>query len=102
MHRAIVATWTAKPGAEDRVQGVLTQLAADSRREPGCLAYVVHQAADNKAQFLLYEVYRDADAVAAHGESRHFKRYVLGEAAELLMSHNRVELDSLSDGGLFC
>src|SRR5260370_512828 len=77
MRRVLAATWISKLGAEDRIRNLLTHLAADSRQEPGCLTYIVHQSADDPLHFLLYEVYRDADALRAHGESAHFKRYVL-------------------------
>ena len=97
----MIATWIAKPGADDRINDLLSQLAAESRREPGCLAYIVHRSAGHRDQFVLYELYRDADALRGHGETAHFKRYVLGEASVLLASRNRVELDVVADGSLF-
>jgi quinol monooxygenase YgiN/catechol 2,3-dioxygenase-like lactoylglutathione lyase family enzyme len=97
MQRVLAATWIAKPGCEDRVKDLLRHLAAASSQEPGCLRYIVHQSEHNPAHFLLYEVYRDADALRAHSESPHFKRYVLGEAVALLQSRERLELNIVVD-----
>lgn len=64
-HRLLAVTWIAKPGAEDRVKDILMRLAVETRHEPGCVNYIVHQAVDNPAHFLLYEVYRDGEALRA-------------------------------------
>ena len=44
-----------------------------SVQEPGNLRFDVHQSLDNPAQFLLYEVYRDAAAIDAHKETDHYQ-----------------------------
>ena len=87
--------WVARTGSESRVKDLLASLAEETRREVGCLQYLVHQGVDDPASFYLYEVYRDADALSVHNQSDHFKRLVLVEAAPLLESRQRQELNLL-------
>lgn len=65
---------------EDRaeVAAALALLATESRREPGCLAYVPHQVQDDPDTILIYEQYRDPQALEAHRASEHFKKYAVG------------------------
>lgn len=65
---------------EDRaeVASILALLATESRREPGCLAYIPHQVQDDPDTILIYEQYRDPQALEAHRESEHFKKYAIG------------------------
>jgi quinol monooxygenase YgiN len=65
---------------EDRadVAETLRQLAAASRREPGCVSYIPHQLEDDPDTVLIYEQYLDAKSLAAHRESDHFKKHAVG------------------------
>ncbi len=64
---------------EDRadVAESLRLLATASRQEPGCVTYIPHQSEDDLDTVLIYEQYRDAQALAAHRESAHFKKYAV-------------------------
>ena len=64
---------------EDRadVAESLRLLASASRLEPGCVTYIPHQSEDDLDTVLIYEQYRDAQALAAHRESAHFKKYAV-------------------------
>ena len=57
---------------------------ASVREEPGCLRFDVVRDNDDPDHYLLYEVYRDADAFATHRETDHFARW--REAAEVSLS----------------
>lgn len=84
MHYVVVAEFRVKPGAEERFTEVLDQHARNSRTgEPGCLAFDVCQHPEDPAHFLLYEVYRDEAAYAAHRETESY-RWFFGEVGELL------------------
>jgi len=69
-----------KFASEDRadVAESLRALAAASRQEPGCLTYIPHFLEDDPCSVLIYEQYRDAQALAAHRESAHFKIHAVG------------------------
>jgi quinol monooxygenase YgiN len=88
----LAVTWRAKPGHEDEVKDILRRLAEESRREPGCRRYLIHQATNDPAHFHLYEQYASPAALKHHSESPHFKHYVLELALPLLVSRERVEL----------
>lgn len=77
MVHVVTATFHARPGEEARVAQHLGALAAASRSEPGCLAYVAHKATDDAATFLVYERYRDRAAFEAHRASEHFQRHAI-------------------------
>jgi quinol monooxygenase YgiN len=64
---------------EDRadVAESLRLLALASREEPGCVTYIPHQSEDDVDTVLIYEQYRDAQALAAHRESPHFKKHAV-------------------------
>jgi quinol monooxygenase YgiN len=85
----VIARWTAKPGNEEAVAAALEQLAPASRRESGCMKYLVNRSLDDPKVFLLYEEYVDEDAYKAHAASEHFTRHALGEGIPLLESRER-------------
>jgi quinol monooxygenase YgiN len=64
---------------EDRpeVRSLLERLVAASRQEPGCMNYVAHAVDGDPDTIVLYEQYRDADALEAHRASDHFQQYAL-------------------------
>jgi quinol monooxygenase YgiN len=62
----------------DEVSEWLRLLAAASRLEPGCVSYIPHQLQEDPDTILIYEQYLDSDALAAHRESAHFKKYGVG------------------------
>lgn len=58
---------TTKAGREDECRGLATSLTESTRAEDeGCINYVFHQRADNPREFVLYERWRDRDALGAH------------------------------------
>ena len=89
MAYVLVATWTAKPGEEERLKSCLERLAGPSRQEPGCRLYQPCQDPANPGSFLIFEVYDDEAAFAAHGESAHFQEIAVGEAFPLLEGRER-------------
>ena len=65
---------------EDRsdIAESLRLLTAASRQEPGCVTYVPHHLEDDPDTVLIYEQYRDQQALEAHRETEHFKKYAVG------------------------
>jgi quinol monooxygenase YgiN len=66
MAKALLAEFTVKPGAEDRVAEMVTELAGSVRQEPGNVTFAVYTKADDPRSYWIYEVYRDDDAFRAH------------------------------------
>jgi len=50
--------------------------ATNSRQEPGVVRFDFIQQADDPAQFVLLEVYRDGAAQASHKETPHYNAWV--------------------------
>jgi quinol monooxygenase YgiN len=73
----LVAMVKAKPGQEDAVKETLESLVEPTRKESGCLCYNLHQAKDDKSQFMFYEQWASKEALDAHSKTPHLKS--LGE-----------------------
>jgi quinol monooxygenase YgiN len=79
----LAVTWKAHPGKEAEVARLFAILQAESRTEPGCRMYVVHQHLTDPARFFVYEQYDDQAALDAHRASAHFQRYARTELPKL-------------------
>jgi (4S)-4-hydroxy-5-phosphonooxypentane-2,3-dione isomerase len=65
-----------RPGRrEEFLAGMAANAAATVRDEPGCLRFDVCSVDGDDNRFVLYELYRDADAFAAHKATRHFAQW---------------------------
>jgi len=72
----VVATLKAKPGQEDAlIAGMQKMIAHVEANEPGTLTYVLHRATADQTKFLVYEVYTDQAAFAAHGASEPMREF---------------------------
>ena len=63
------------PEDQGAVREMLRNLGAASRQEPGCVTYVTHYVESEPNTVVIYEQYRDADALEAHRSSKHFDDY---------------------------
>jgi len=67
---SVVATIKVKEDKLEQAKGFLKQLAADTlAKEPGTLAYTVHQRKDQPTTFVFYEKYESAAALAQHSQN---------------------------------
>lgn len=64
---------------EDRaeIQSMLGPLTKASRQEPGCMTYVPHWVQGESATLVIYEQYKDGEALEAHRASKHFQQYAV-------------------------
>lgn len=62
----LIAEFTALPGLADDVDALLAGLARDVRREPGNIQFECYRRRDDDAKFVVYEVYENRAAFAAH------------------------------------
>jgi len=67
--------YTIQAGHEAGAVEDLRQLQAATRKEPGNVMYLIHQATDNPRQFLIYEQYRSQADLDAHRAKDYFQRY---------------------------
>jgi len=79
----------------DRVTEILRNLALASRREPGCVSYVPHHVDGDPETVLIYEQYRDQEAVDAHRASPHFEQYAVGGLYQLMKGRATETLEAI-------
>ena len=85
---AVIATYRSRPGESDRVAALLARHTAPTQTEPGCLCFIVNRCTADSDQFVLYEQYVDEAAFQAHRETEHFRRFIEGGVALLLMERS--------------
>lgn len=77
-----------KPENVDTFMSKVVENAASARAEPGCQRFDVLVDPADRTRAMLYEIYDDEAAFAAHQATAHFKKY-LAEAVPLLESRER-------------
>jgi len=72
----LVVQLEVRPGRrEEFLAGISANAEASVRDEPGCLRFDVSAVEGDEHRFLLYELYADAAAFAAHKASPHFAQW---------------------------
>ncbi|MFC4911859.1 putative quinol monooxygenase [Actinomadura gamaensis] len=94
----VVARYRTGPGERDALLPLLDEMARESRKEPGNLAYRVHTGTQEPDLIVLYEEYESEDAFQAHCDSEHFKRIVLDQVAPRLESREVHRLAPREEG----
>jgi autoinducer 2-degrading protein len=79
----VLVEMLAKPGAADRVAALLKTNAAASRGEPGCRRFDICADPARPERRVLYEIYDDEAAFAAHLNTAHYRAFA-GATADLL------------------
>ena len=79
----VLARFKAKAGMEEQVEQEIMALVAPTRSEAGCINYDLHQAADDKGLFMLYENWVSKKDLDEHLEMPYLKSF-LGKADQIL------------------
>ena len=79
----VTAYIKAKKGQEEKVKEALTALISPTRSEQGCLAYELHQNAEDMSMFMFFECWCSKSALDEHLQKPHIKAF-LEKAGELL------------------
>lgn len=64
-----------KEGQESLLEAELRALVPPTRREDGCIAYVLHRALDTPGAFFLHEIWATREHHHAHTKTPHFLRW---------------------------
>ncbi len=64
-----------KPECIDAFRAATVENASKSVEEPGIARFDVIQQQDEAARFILVEIYRDAEAAAAHKDTAHYAKW---------------------------
>lgn len=87
--------YTVEEGREAEAAALLRRAQEASVTEPGCVAYQVSQDVENDRRFLLYEVYTDEAALAAHKETEHYLDIVAAQVKPMVVEREVVTLTTL-------
>ncbi len=79
----VIALITAKPGSEDLVRSSLQELAAESRKEPGCVSYELHESAAAPGTFVTVEAWKSQADLDGHMQTPHIAA-ALGKVGDAL------------------
>jgi quinol monooxygenase YgiN len=85
----ITAFWETNPGEEESIAALLRQFLPEAQKEEGVKDFQIHQNVSNPREFFFYEVFAAEAAFAAHQQTAHFKRFILGEAIPKLAKRER-------------
>jgi quinol monooxygenase YgiN len=70
----ITAILKSKESFEEQLLSELKKVQMASREEVGCIKYDVHQSIEDRT-FVLYEVWKDNEAIDSHIQSKHYQEY---------------------------
>lgn len=94
--RVLIADWKARTGlGEEVASGLRRMVDAVRGSEPDCLQYDAIRLDADPDHFIIYERYRDQQALEAHAATPHFRAIVEGELLPLLEARGRMIGDPL-------
>ena len=70
----ITAILKPKEGFQEKLLLELKKVQLASKEEAGCIKYDLHQSVEDHT-FVLYEVWKDNEAVESHIQSSHYQEY---------------------------
>jgi quinol monooxygenase YgiN len=74
--RALFAYLKVQPGTEQQFLDDSADLIVESRKEPGCLIYIMHESEQDPTQFLIYELYQSDADLQAHRKAKYVVDYL--------------------------
>ena len=87
-----------KPECLDAFRAATIENARNSAQEPGIARFDFMQVADDPNRFILWEVYRTQEAVAAHKETAHYAAWVEAVADMFAEPRTRIWYTSVFPG----
>lgn len=87
----VVAVLKAKQGKEQEMEDALRWIVPQVENEPGTLQYALHRARKQPGTFLMYEAYRDKDALNAHSATSYFSQ-LFAKIGDLLDGSPSIEI----------
>ena len=71
----VVATLTVKPEARAELIAGAKACIAETRKEPGNIAYDMHESVSDPTRMVFVEQWENAEALVPHGKAEHFKAF---------------------------
>ncbi|WP_319372120.1 putative quinol monooxygenase [uncultured Ilyobacter sp.] len=70
----VVAKSVLKDGKTEEFKNLTKELIEETRKEKGCIEYILYEDIENEGTFTFIEKWEDIDCLKAHFESAHFKK----------------------------
>jgi len=70
----VVAKSILKEGKTEEFKSLTRELIDETRKEKGCIEYVLYEDTESAGTFTFIEKWEDMDCLEAHFQSEHFKR----------------------------
>jgi quinol monooxygenase YgiN len=87
----VVATLTVKPEMRAELIAGAKDCIAETRKEPGNVAYDMHESVSDPTKMVFVEQWENAEALGPHGKAEHFKAF--GRiAAKCLSAPPKIEI----------
>jgi quinol monooxygenase YgiN len=80
----------------DEIVQIFRELARATRQEPGCINYVPHWVQSDPSTVVVYEQYRDEEAVEYHRASPHFAKYAIGGLFQKMLDRTVENLQAIA------
>ncbi|SAK74655.1 antibiotic biosynthesis monooxygenase [Caballeronia arationis] len=87
---AVVATFVAKPGQEEKLKEALQGLVEPTLKERGALQYDLHRDLKEPRRFVFFERWTSEAALEEHGRSPHIQAHRLNAPA--LVEHGEIHV----------
>jgi quinol monooxygenase YgiN len=72
----LTAIIKAKTEFTGEVKDTLERMAAETRKEPACVIYDLHQAIDDESVFVFYEIWENQAGLDNHNQQPYIKEFV--------------------------
>lgn len=92
---AVVARFKANEGADQKLKEVLQSLIKPSRADEGCVKYELHQAINDPALFIFFEIWENKQCLEKHSATPHLQAF-RSKAKELLAERDVTLLTNIS------
>lgn len=79
MQKELIVKWKIKETETAGVLNLLSELAAETKKEKGNLYYAIYQSETDANELILHECYADEEALDAHKNSVHYQTIVSGK-----------------------
>jgi quinol monooxygenase YgiN len=96
-HMHVFAILNAQPGKEQILRDALLAMIEPTKKETGCISYMLHEDPKDPAAFYFFEIYKDQAAVDHHMQSPHFT--ALAEKITPILASKPVIVEAKLIGG---
>jgi quinol monooxygenase YgiN len=93
----VIAKHRAKPGTADAYERRMLADLERTRAEPGALQFHIHRDRFDRNLFVLYEVWRDVEALREHFDKPYVKQFVV-DSAEYIEGNMEVQWMIMASG----